>query len=203
MQKDMMKKVMIIGLLMSILTVIPAGAQILFGVRGGLSTNKLSIDADNFSSKTRYGWFVGPALNIKTPLRIGVDIAALYNQRTSEINGESFTQKTVEVPVSARLNLDFLAGSGIYLALGPQFAFNVGNEEFKWNERTSYENTFQLKKSVLSWNFGAGLMLTHKLEIGVIYNAVIGKTGDIETISKQDKIEPKAKSLNFTASWYF
>jgi len=201
-----MKKLFGLLVFMSCLCMTPAHAQVQFGVKGGLTSSKMSLDIENFRSENRMGWFLGPMLKINTPIFIGADIAALFDQRKIEINDQTFTQKTIEIPVNARLNFDFAEGTGIFFAIGPQFGFNVGKDEFKWREKDSYENTFQLKKSNFSMNFGAGVMVADHLEVSVVYNVALGNTGELEnTINamKQEKTDTKAKTLQISAALLF
>ncbi len=170
------------------LAVVPAGAQGLhFGVKGGVTRAKLKFDEDSFFGKGHYGWFIGPSVKFNLPL-LGFDAAALYDQREVKIVGEQTMKiKQVCIPINARLNFDLVPGSGLYLAAGPQFAFNVGDSEFKWTNKESYQSTFQLKKSAFSINLGGGVFLTNHLEVGVAYNIELGNTGDITWSYLKDK----------------
>ena len=98
--------------------------------------------------------------------------------------------------------------AGIYLATGPQFGFNVGEDEFTWNETSSYKNTFQMKKSMFNWNFGVGAMLSKKFELGVVYSLGISKTGELEAeIDKakanNNELKPKSSTVQISATLFF
>jgi len=201
-----MKKLFGLLVFLGCLCMTPTHAQVQFGVKGGLTSSKISLDLENFRSGNRMGWFLGPTLKIKTPVFIGADISALYDQRKIEINDQTFTQKTIEIPVNARLNFDLAEGTGFFFAIGPQFGFNVGKDEFKWTEKNSYESTFQLKKSNFSLNFGAGVMVADHLEVSVVYNVALGNTGELENTleaMKQEKTDTKAKTLQISAALLF
>ncbi len=200
-----MKKVFFTLAVMAIMAVVPASAQsVKFGVKGGINNTKLSLDIDELKAKSKMGWFIGPTLKIDLPILIGFDIAALYDQKKVGIDDESFTQKSIEIPINAKLNIDLAAGTGVFFALGPQFGFNVGKDEFNWKDKHDYQNTFQMKKSNFSINFGAGVKLIDHLEVGFTYNIALGKTGDLENLTaKQIKDDPKSKSWNLSAAYYF
>lgn len=169
------------------LVVVPASSQIDFGVRGGTTRAKLKFDDEKFFGKGHYGWFIGPAIKVNLPL-IGVDAAALFDQREVKLFNEQVVKiKQVSIPVNARFNATIAPGTGIYLAAGPQFSFNVGDKEFHWKDRESYEKTFQLKKSMFSLNFGAGVFLAKHLEVGLAYNIELGDTGEITWSKLTDK----------------
>jgi hypothetical protein len=192
---------MLLLVVVALVAMAPASAQVDFGVKGGVINTKMNFDAENVTSKSKLGWFVGPTLRVGLPLPIGVDIAALFNQKKLNINDHNFTQNTLEVPINARLNFGAGSKAGVYFAVGPQFGFNIGDSEFKWDEKESYESTFQLKKSQFSINLGAGVMLAGHLEVGFVYNIALGKTGELKNLKEGDK--PKSKTWEVSAAYYF
>lgn len=202
-----MKKFFGILSILLCLAVVPAEAQGLsFGVKGGVTRSTLKFDKDNFFGKGHYGWFIGPAVKVNLPLMFGVDGAVLYDQREVKIVDEQTMKiKQISIPVNARLNFDLAPGTGLYVALGPQVAFNVGSSEFKWDSKESYQNTFQLKKSMFSMNFGAGVKLVSLLEVGFAYNVEMGNTGDItwSDLTKKDNYdEAKSRTWRLQATIY-
>ena len=108
--------------------------------------------------------------------------------------------------MNARLKLGLGSTAGLYVAAGPQFAFNVGDDEFKW-KKDDIENTFQLKKSSFSINLGAGVYLSQHLEIGFAYNIALGSTADASWKKATDAAlhddDTKPKSWQISAAYYF
>ena len=215
-----MKKFLTSFVLLAALIVMPANAQVKFGVKGGMNSSSMKIDINDLNdltTKNGYGWFAGLTLKGNIPLGLlglGADVAALYDERSSkaELNGieESIKQKSIIIPINARLNFNLLKLLGLYVATGPQFGFNVGNNDYNVfgnNSNAAIDNvksTFQLKKSQFSWNIGAGAMIMNHLEIGVAYNFAIGKTGELKDMTRQEIIDtPKQKSLVVSAAYYF
>ena len=203
-----MKKFFSVLAMLTFMAVMPASAQGLsFGVQGGITSSSLKFDKDLFSSGNRVGWFVGPTIKIGLPLFFGVDAAALYDQREVKINDENVKIKQVSIPVNLRADFSLISTVGVYAALGPQFSFNVGDTEFKWTDKNSYENTFQLKKSAFSMNFGAGVMLFKKLEVGAAYNMELGNTSDMSwgMVTNKDtyKDDSKLRAWRIHATYYF
>ena len=204
-----MKKILGTLLMLLCLSVMPADAQgISFGVKGGTTRATLKFDKDNFFGKGHYGWFIGPTLKVGLPFGFGADGAVLYDQREVKIVDEQTMKiKQISIPVNARFNLALApaTGTGLYLAAGPQVAFNVGDSEFKWTSKESYENTFQLKKSVFSLNLGAGVTLAKFLEVGFAYNIEMGSTGDItwgKLTEKANYDDSKVKTWKLQATIY-
>jgi opacity protein-like surface antigen len=196
-------------LVLSLTMTMAAQAQtgVKFGVKGGLDIQNMKFDESVFNTDNKVGWFVGPTLQISLPVGgLGIDIAGLYDQKTTDVNGESIKQKSILVPVNARLKLGLGSTAGLYVAAGPQFAFNVGDDEFKW-KKDDIENTFQLKKSAFSVNLGAGVYLSEHLEIGFAYNIALGSTADATWKKATDAAlhddDTKPKSWQISAAYYF
>lgn len=196
-------------LVLSLTMTMAAQAQtgVKFGVKGGLDIQNMKFDESVFNTDNKVGWFIGPTLQISLPVGgLGIDIAGLYDQKTTDVNGESIKQKNILVPVNARLKLGLGSTAGLYVAAGPQFAFNVGDDEFKW-KKDDIENTFQLKKSSFSINLGAGVYLSQHLEIGFAYNIALGSTADASWKKATDAAlhddDTKPKSWQISAAYYF
>ena len=200
-----MKRIITLVVLAVAMTMTVQAQGIKFGLKGGLDIVNLSFDKNVFDTSNKLGWFIGPSLKVSLPVPgLGVDIAALYDQKKSEVNNETITQKSIIVPVNARYSFGVGSAASIYLAAGPQFGFNVGDDEFKWTTN-GVENTFQLKKSAFSINLGAGVTLLKHLEIGFAYNIGLGKTADVtvEQASQEIKDDTAPKSWQISAAYYF
>ena len=194
-----------------------ASAQgIHFGVKGGLNVTDMSFDEKVIETSNRAGFFIGPTLQVSLPLPgLGVDISALYDQKEAKVNDEKIKQQSVIVPLNVRDKIGLASQAGLYLAAGPQFGFNVGDDQFTWKSVTTnssgtkeeINNTFQLKKSNFSINLGAGVYLTSHLEIGFAYNIALGKTADatvkdaVDAALKSD--DTKAKTWSVSAAILF
>lgn len=205
-----MKKMLTLIVLMSAMTMAVSAQTVRFGFKGGLDVQKLKFSDSVFDAENKAGWFVGPTLQVALPIGgLGVDISAFYNQKKSKINDVDITQKAILVPLNARLKLGIGSSAGIYLAAGPQFAFNVGDKEFGLNVegRENIEGTFQLKKSAFSVNLGAGLYLSKHLEIGFTYNIAVGSTADASWKAATDAAfhndDTKPKSWQISAAYLF
>ena len=189
----------------ALLIALPARTQLKFGFKGGLNVTEMSFSEKVFDSSNRFGYFIGPTVKFNLPIGgLGIDIAGLYETKTTKVNGKAIEQENIIVPANLRLNVG--AGAGFYLALGPQFAFNIGDDEFKWN-KDGVENTFQLKKSFLSVNLGAGIYFSKHLEVGFTYNIGVSTTGDASWSDARDAVlkedDTKAKGWSVQAALYF
>lgn len=182
----MKKYVSLIMLAVALMFAQQADAQLQFGVKGGLNVSKISFNQDLFDSSNRSGWFLGPTMKLSTPiLGLGLDASALYEQKSSQVEntkvqgGETtINQKSVIIPVNVRWGFGLGSMASMFVFAGPQFGFNVGKDEFTWTSREDYQNTFQLKKSNLSVNVGAGVSLLKHLQVTANYSIATGKTGE-------------------------
>lgn len=193
-----------------------ADAQLQFGVKGGLNVSSISFNQDLFDSSNRSGWFLGPTMKLSTPiLGLGLDASALYEQKSSQVentkvqSGETtINQKSVIIPVNVRWGFGLGSMASMFVFAGPQFGFNVGKDEFTWTSREDYQNTFQLKKSNLSVNVGAGVSLLKHLQVTANYSIATGKTGEAK-VSKviddtYDTITTgKANAWQVSLSYFF
>lgn len=198
-----MKKILIVSIVSALLTVLPAKAQLQFGFKGGINVTEMSFDENVFKSSNRLGYFIGPTVKFALPVTgIGIDISGLYEKKTTKVNGKAIDQENIIVPANIRLNIGEVAG--VYLAAGPQFAFNIGDDEFKWN-KDGVENTFQLKKSYLSINLGAGIFFSKHFEVGFVYNIGVSNTGEASWSEARHAIsdDTKAKGWSVMGALYF
>lgn len=196
-------------LVVAIFAATTAQAQIKFGVKGGLNVTDMSISADVIDKSNQTGFFIGPTVKFTLPLvGLGIDAAALYDQRDAELNDEKISQKSINIPVNLRYNIGLGSLAGIYVAAGPQFGFNVGDKDFGWGS-AEYKNTFQMKKSNFSINLGAGLSLLKHLEIGFTYNIACGNTGEVSVLNvaqgaaEQVVKGSKTNAWQVSAAYYF
>lgn len=201
----------VIVLLAAIAVAQPAQAQVNFGLRAGLNVSNMSLDKEVFEVSNRAGFFFGPTLKLGFG-SIGADISALYDQREATVNDETIKQKNIVIPVNARFNIG-MGAAGAFIAAGPQFGFNVGDDEFTFKDLKGSSETaqdkFQLKKSNFSVNVGGGVHFG-KLDVGVVYNIAIGKTADVDaegayntTKDAIKNFDAKNNAWQIYAAYYF
>lgn len=196
-----MKKILfVVALLASTMTVQALGLK--FGIKGGLNLTKMTFSKDVYSSDNQAGFYLGPTLKLSLPLGFCVDAAVLYDQRSAKVdivdvknapaNDEGIKtltsldtydikQKSIQIPINARYNIGLGSEAGIYLAVGPQFGFPVGDKVYN-----TKVGEYTLKSSNLSFNFGAGVYLLDHLEVGFSYNLAAGKSGEFTGYSDID-----------------
>ena len=197
----MMKKIFtVLSVAALLLVATPSQAQTSFGIKGGFNVTNMSLSSDVLNSSNRAGFFIGPTVKFTLPIvGLGVDVAALYDQREAKLEGVTIDQKSINIPINARYTFGLGDAAGLYLAAGPQFGINVGDENFKLLNAENY----QLKKTNFSINVGAGVTMLNHLEIGFNYNIALGKTGEFSWNNARDEYDTRNNAWQIHAAYYF
>ena len=213
-----MKKFIALVVLAAVMTLTAQAQGVKFGVKGGLNITKISFSKDVIDSKNKTGFFVGPSLKLSLPFGFGVNIAALYDERSADVStdvyraatayyddrsygdgssygNETIKQKSLQIPLNLRYNIGLSSMAGLYLAAGPQFGFPVSDKVFK----TEF-GEYRLKDANLSVNFGAGLYLMGHLEVGFTYNLAAGKSGEFKN---WNDVDTHNHAWQISAAYYF
>lgn len=193
----MRKLVMMIALVASMMVATTAQAQIKLGLKGGLNVTSMSFSKDVFDASNKTGFFIGPMVKLSLPMGLGLDLAALYDQKEADVkdnDGEeqNVKQKSINVPLNVRYNIGLGSLANVFFFAGPQWGFNVGDRNFKWNSTSSYS----LKKTNFSVNVGAGFTLLSHLQLSANYNIACGKTADASFGDAVDALVSKDRSHN-------
>nr|WP_025001910.1 porin family protein [Prevotella dentasini] len=155
-----------------------------FGLKAGLNVTDMHLDSKVFDKSNQTGWFAGPTVKLTLPIvGLGVDAAALYDYRSAKLNDgvEELTvkQQQVAIPVNLRYSIGLGSSASVFLFAGPQWAFNVGDKDFKWAKGSSYA----LNKSNFSVNLGFGITAMKHLQVSANYNIACGKTAELNAFS--------------------
>ena len=179
-----MKKFFTLVVLLATMTV-AAQAQVKFGVKGGLNLTNLKLSSDVIDKSNQAGFFIGPTIKFTLPVvGLGIDAAALYDQRSAEVGEEKIKQQSIQVPINLRYGIGLGSTASIFFHAGPQFGFNVGDKDFKSvDAATQAMSGWTLKSSNLSANVGLGLMLLNHFQVSANYNIAIGKTGEFDVVN--------------------
>ena len=204
-----MKKIFTLMVLLAAMT-FTAQAQVKFGLKGGLNLTNMRCDKDVVSKSNQAGFFIGPTVKFTLPVvGLGIDAAALYDQRSAKLDGvdETLKQRSIQIPINVRYGFGLGSIAGIYFFAGPQFGFNVGD---KVTNIISNVVDWRLKDSNLSANVGLGLMLLNHLQISANYNIAFGTTGEFNVLTDVasrtwDTVtgKTKANAWQLSLAYYF
>jgi hypothetical protein len=182
-----MKKLVVV-LMMALLMISPANAQVRLGIKGGMNLSKLTFDKDVVSSNNRAGFFVGPIFYVDLPFLpgFGFDLAAIYDRKgttmTAVIDDQKYEKngyvQFLDVPIDVNYKISFTRGFAIYGSTGPQFSFNLKQDDFKTivDQRANYK----IKDSNFSWNVGFGMEIIRHFRLGYNYNIALGDWAEVK-----------------------
>ncbi len=185
-----------------------ANAQFRFGIKAGLTINKLHIQdvPDNFDSDNRCGFTGGIMGELQIPV-IGLcfDASLMYARMNSQLGitdqyGESATATSkdfFEIPLNIKYKISIPVVNKIlmpYIYTGPSFAFKLGKDD----------NVFKTKTFQCAWNVGVGVELLSHLQVGAGYSFGINNIADkVANISTEDNIKVKNNYWTITAAYLF
>ena len=211
-KRNMMKKFYVL-MLMAVAFAMPSKAQVSFGVKGGLNFTNMSFDkgsVDDFL-KNKAGFFVGPTVKFQLPVvGLGIDGAVLYDQRESDIEvgttSEKLKSQSIQIPINLRYEIGLGESANIFIFAGPQVGFNIGDKTSDlWKDMAEW----RLNTSNFSANVGLGFTILSHLQVSANYNIALGKTGEVDFKSAVDqtrdavKGEAKANSWQIALAYYF
>ena len=181
----------------------PANAQFAFGIKGGLNlvNNDVSgltnMTKDDFMNTENYtGFFIGPKVEMDIPVAgLGFELAALYSQKgLTAPTEETYKLNSVLIPVNLRWGFGLGNLAKIFVAAGPEFDFNIGeNTEFVTGSKEQGIVAYAVNKSALSINVGVGATLLKHVQLGVNYNIPWGSTYEAVSFSKSEIQEIEAE----------
>ena len=172
-----MKKILTLVVLLATITV-AAQAQVKSGVKGGLNITSMKLDKSVADKSNQAGFFIGPTVKFTLPVvGLGIDAAALYDQRSAKVLDETLKQQSIQIPINLRYGIGLGSTASFYIFAGPQFGFAIGD---KVTELANDAADWSLKDSNLSANVGLGLMLLNHLQVSANYNIALGTTGEVD-----------------------
>lgn len=167
----MKKMIRVLIVVVAVAITMPVQAQIKLGVKGGLNlANSLSDTWKEKANADSYtGFFIGPMVDITIPIvSLGIDGSLLYSQKGNKLDGETFKQQGLEIPVNLKYYFGLGSLASVYLAAGPSFFFN-----FKSDDDLTLQNVtgkLNYKNAEVALNLGIGVRLFKHLQAGVNYN---------------------------------
>ena len=201
-----MKKILSF-IVVAIAFAMPSQAQAQFGVQAGLNLTNISdfslsqAGVEN-AIKNKAGFFVGPTVKFSLPIvGLGVDAAALYDQREGKVDGETLKSQSIQVPINLRYGFGLGSLAEIFAFAGPQFGFNVGSKQGIFDDMADWT----LKSSNFSANIGIGATVAGHLQAKLNYNVALGKTGEFESVSSTVKqvVDAKFNAWQVSLAWFF
>lgn len=173
----MKKAIRLVCVLILAAMVVPASAQLRFGVKGGVNISKVHFSKDAIDPSNVTGFHIGPMLEGSIPLiGVGFETALLYSQKGLEYNDKSMKVDYLDLPVHLKWKFG-LPIVKVYLATGPNFSFRVGGDKL-WDIPDNVSGQIKAKSFGTGWDFGVGAEVFNHLQVGLNYN--LGLTNNFE-----------------------
>ena len=159
-------------LVAAIFSVPKARAQVSVGAKGGLNvSNIIGSGSQEFESKALMGFHAGGYVTFNFGRRVALQPELVYSTQGATLEGlaeEDMKLNYFNIP----LMLKVMTNKGLYLEVGPQLGFNLGDLQLDDIEGS-------VNGSDLSACVGIGFQPTKSpLGIGVRYNVGLGEAGE-------------------------
>ena len=107
------------------------GAQVKFGIKGGLDITDLKFKSEVFNAENRRGWFFGPTLKFTIPIvGLGMDISALYNHRETTLTDpyvDVDDSEQLPLPIRKELGVKHLKTRQIIVPLNARYTLGLAD----------------------------------------------------------------------------
>ncbi len=182
---------------------LPAEAQFKFGLRAGVAVNSLKFSEDMFKSDNCAGFTGGAMIEFTVPaIGVGLDASVMYVRRNSEwLENNQITKDNrdyIDIPVNFKWKVNIPLINAIarpYLTTGPSFSFLTSKK--------AVEDAYKNKSFDTAWNFGFGLELFKKVQLGANYGIGLTKALKAVDATGTGYIEGRNKYWTITAAYLF
>lgn len=201
-----MKKIclaIVIAVIAAVGAALPAQAQLRFGLKAGVAVNSLHFNESTFDAENRAGFTGGAMLEFTVPVTgIGLDASVMYVRRNSAwMTDQGIARDNrdyIDVPVNFKWRISVPLINKIvrpFVTTGPSFSFLTSK---KVNDVVK-NRTFDT-----AWNFGFGLELFQKVQVGASYG--LGLTKAIKAVDgdyEDGGVSGRNRYWTITAAWMF
>lgn len=195
-----MKKYILLVVFMFAIGTLTSQAGIKFGVKAGANISNLRFDSDDIKSDNITGFQAGVITEVLFPIvGLGLDGAVLYSQRGLNLDGSEYRSEYIDIPINLKYKIELADVFGIYLAAGPYASFHIsGDDNFK-KIIDDVEKTWNARTFQAGLNFGAGIELIKKLQVGFNYQWGITHNYRSEDLN----FKAKDGTWSITAAYFF
>lgn len=209
-----MKKI-IVALIIAVMGIGAANAELRFGIKAGLNLNGLHLNdlkttnLKDYISDNGTGWTAGVMAEYMAPfIGLGVDASLMYTRMNADINiiqdgmyqGTLKNSNFLQIPINIKYRFSLpVVGSFLapYVFTGPDFAFKLGKQTFQ---------DLKTRTCQVAWNVGIGLQFFKHLQISGGYafgiNNIVEKIA-ADKFNTQDGIKARNSYWTITAAYLF
>ena len=187
-----------------------ASAQISFGAKIGAKINDLNFKQERYGDATNTGITGGLMFEYMFPkTNVGIEASLMYFYVKTAFDDDAnsslptpvkYTTHFIELPVNFKWKIGLPVARKVvtpYLTTGPALSVIAG-------ERQVAVNHIRCKTAVFDWNFGLGVELFEKFQVGVNYGLAL--TNAYETFGFKGQwtdIDSKKNSWTISATYMF
>lgn len=201
-----MKKYLLLAIV--ILSTSVASAQIRLGVRGGVDLASAKISTSALDAGNRLGFQIGLNAEGTIPLiGLGLETGLMYGHKKyknkeKEENSKLSNYDYLSIPLNIKQRFS-LGLVGAYLSAGAYGNVKLGGKNLKIFEDTYH--SYKSKDFILGMNFGAGVTLLKKVDVGLYYRHQLSDSykEDGVNIGSLIKSEGKERSWTMSAVYFF
>ncbi|MDE6222166.1 MAG: PorT family protein [Muribaculaceae bacterium] len=197
-----------LSIVLALGAVAPAAAKpFQIGPVVGVNLNSVNLNdvGANFKSDNRCGFAGGLMAKFTVPIiNIGVDLSALYEHRTSQMENpqggiDNLKYDYLAVPLHLRYDIPMPVISQVFfptIFTGPNFGFRLGK---------SIVNDFKANKYNIGWDFGLGITLVKHLQISAAYTLGMNKALSYTKVLQTEDagINGKTSGWTITVAYLF
>lgn len=182
---------------------LPAEAQFKLGLKAGVAVNAIKFDEDMFKSDNCAGFTGGAMIEFTVPaLGLGLDASVMYVRRNSEwLENNQITtdnRSYIDIPVNLKWKINIPLINAIarpYLTTGPSFSFLTSKK--------ALEDAYKNSSFDTAWNFGLGVELFKKVQVGANYGIGLTKALKAIDVTGTGAVEGRNKYWTITAAYLF
>lgn len=160
--------VAILFAIMMISNINTATAQIKYGIKAGVDVVDHKINTDILNTRNRLGFQVGPTLEVGIPILGGIETSLLYGHKEyksefkdSDASISDYNYLMLPINLKKRWGLGIV---GVFVHGGPYATLKLNGGNFK-----SWTEDVKSKSFGMGLNFGAGVNLFKKVDVGIQY----------------------------------
>ncbi|MCM1021781.1 MAG: PorT family protein [Muribaculum sp.] len=179
-------------------------AQFRFGVKAGMNVSSMHFSSKVLDADNRMGFTGGLTTEFTVPvIGLGFDLSAMYVHRNDrwarEEESGTNNRDYIEIPLNLKYKIGLPVVGKIvtpYLTTGPSVSFLTS--------RRAINDAMRNKSVDWAWNFGFGLQLLSKVQVGASYG--LGLTNALKATGVDNStknIDGKNRYWTVTAAYFF
>ncbi|WP_294080649.1 porin family protein [Proteiniphilum sp. UBA5384] len=199
------------GIILFLMVVTTADAQVRFGLRGEVGLNKPSFSEKVVEVENLTGFKLGPTAEFTIPLvGLAIEGSLMYGNDKMNVRGltEEGVQSTVQkisnhyldVPVYLKYKKGFMLPIKVYMAAGPYGRFLLSGDDVKISDATK---NIKAKNFEAGINLGAGVELFSRLAVGINYGFILTDNYGTDKPEWKDALNGKDGNWALTATVFF